>query len=169
MQSVTVAKIGLTAAVVLGGLGFLAYSSTEQAQHYMMVDGLIRDGFERWKDRGLKVHGWVADGTIVRAVVSQEAMQTFVLQKDGKRIRVFANGPMPDTFKDGAEVVATGRLVPARERQDRADQLCACKACQVRADAEQTMVLEASDVSAKCAMHYDGAAVNKTQRPPVFQ
>jgi cytochrome c-type biogenesis protein CcmE len=170
MQNATLAKLGITAMVALGGLGFLAYSSTAQAAHYMMVDELVDRGLDRWTDTELKVHGWVAPGTLVRAVVNQEMQQTFVLEKAGKRIRVFSKGPVPDTFKDGAEVVATGRLAAPGPLQQATEAMCATGAagCPVHAGAEHAWVLEATEISAKCASHY-GADANRTKREPVFQ
>ena len=106
-----------------------------------MVDELDNGGgvgVERWRDSELKVHGWVASGSIVRAVIDQELRQTFVLEKAGRQIHVFSKGPMPDTFKDGAEIIATGRLV----------------------DGEAGWVLDATDISAKCASHYGGVQPN---------
>jgi cytochrome c-type biogenesis protein CcmE len=96
--------------------------------------------------------------------------QTFVLEKAGKRIRVFSKGPVPDTFKDGAEVVATGRLAAPGPLQQATEAMCAAGAagCPVHAGAEQAWVLEATEISAKCATHY-GAKPNQTQREPVFQ
>ena len=40
----TMLKIVLTAAVLLGGAGFLVYSSLDHAQHYEMVDQLLASG-----------------------------------------------------------------------------------------------------------------------------
>jgi len=167
----TAVKVGLTAAVMLGGMAFLVYSSAAEAQHYKMVDELVGAGLESWEGKALKVHGWVATGTIVTSVVSQEMRRTFVLEKAGKRIRVFARGPMPDTFKDGAEVVASGRLVAPGPLQPMVDLMCAgsVAGCPVRTDAEQAWVLDATEVSAKCASHYDGADANRVQRAPQFQ
>ena len=170
MQSATLAKLGITVMVAAGGLGFLAYSSTGQAQHYRMVDDLIGDGLEHWRGSELKVHGWVAAGSILQVVIDQEMRQTFVLEKAGKRIRVFSKGPLPDTFKDGAEVIATGRLAESGPQQPSADAMCAGRAagCPVRADAEQAWVLEATEVSAKCTSHY-GPGSNKMKREPSFR
>jgi hypothetical protein len=39
----------------------------------------------------------------------------------------------------------------------------------VRADAEQAWVLDATDVSAKCASHYNGAAANQVKRDVLFE
>jgi cytochrome c-type biogenesis protein CcmE len=164
MQNATLAKLGITVMVAAGGLGFLAYSSTAQAQHYLMVDELIDGGASRWRESELKVHGWVAAGTIVQVVIDQEMRQTFVLENAGRRIRVFSHGPMPDTFKDGAEVIATGRLADPRPRQPAADAMCAghVAGCPVRADAEQAWILDATDISAKCASYY-GVGANKVK------
>ena len=164
MENGTLAKIALTVAVVLGGGGFLVYSSVGHAQHYKMVDELVVDPLDKWNDKELKVHGYVEAGSIVETVVGQVQHRTFVLQKNGKKIRVFNEGPKPDTFKDQSEVVATGRLVKASDVQALATDMCKNKTspgCPIRADAEQMWVVESSDLMAKCPSKYDGAASNK--------
>jgi cytochrome c-type biogenesis protein CcmE len=168
MKNGTLAKLVLTVAVVAGGAGFLVYSSTSHAQHYEMVDNLLVKGFDTFKDKELKVHGFVETGSIATATVQQETQRTFVLQKGGKKIRVFVTGPVPDTFKDASEVVATGRLVPATNLQSVADQICKNAkderdrgGCPIRTDAEQTMVVEATELMAKCPSKYKGADSNK--------
>jgi cytochrome c-type biogenesis protein CcmE len=166
MDRSTLTKIALTVAVVLGGGGFLVYSSVGHAQHYRMVDELVGDGFDKWQGKELKVHGYVEAGSIVENVVGQVQHRTFVLQKNGKKIRVFSSGPKPDTFKDQSEVVATGRLVKATDLQKLGDDLCkdnktAATACPLRTDAEQTWVVDSSELMAKCPSKYDGATSNK--------
>lgn len=165
MQNRTLAKIGLTAAVAFGGVGFLLYSSSEAAQHYEMVDNLIGQGLDTYKDKSLKVHGFVEAGSIIEAVVDQEMQRTFVLQKSGKKIRVFSKGPTPDTFKDQSEVVASGRLLPAADLQKLADNICAKTknpvGCPIRTDSEQTWVVESTELMAKCPSKYEGATSNK--------
>lgn len=165
MKNQTLTKIALTAAVAVGGGGFLVYSSTSHAQHYEMVDKLLDKGLENFKDKQLKVHGFVEAGSIVEATVNQETRRTFVLQKSGKKIRIFSTGPTPDTFKDQSEVVATGRLLPSADVQKLADEICANTktnvACPIRTDAEQQMVVESTELMAKCPSKYEGANVNK--------
>lgn len=165
MQNRTLAKLGLTAAVAIGGVGFLLYSSSEAAQHYEMVDNLITQGLDGYKDKALKVHGFVEAGSITDAIINQEQKRTFVLQKGGKKIRVFATGPVPDTFKDQSEVVASGRLVKSADVQKLADDICAktklAVACPIRTDAEQAYVVESTELMAKCPSKYDGAPSNK--------
>ena len=167
MKNGTLAKVGLTAAVLIGGGGFLILSSKSHAQHYEMVDHLIAKGFDRYMGKELKVHGFVEAGSIHTATVNQETRRTFVLQKAGKKIRVYVTGPVPDTFKDTSEVVATGRLVEASKLQSVADEICD-KAipeekvgCPVRSDAEQPIVVEATELMAKCPSKYEGANSNK--------
>ncbi len=165
MQNQTLAKVALTAAVIIGGGGFLVYSSVGHAQHYKMVDELVADPLDKWNDKELKVHGYVEAGSIVETVVGQVQHRTFVLQKNRKKIRIINEVPKPDTFKDQSEVVATGRLIKASEVQALATDMCKGKTnvagCPIRTDAEQTWVVESSDLMAKCPSKYDGAASNK--------
>jgi cytochrome c-type biogenesis protein CcmE len=162
----TLTKIALTVLVIFGGGGFLVYSSVSHAQHYMMVNELVKTPLESWNGKELKVHGFVEGGSIVESVVGQVEHRSFVLQKEGKRIRIFSQGPKPDTFKDQSEVVATGRLVKADEMQALATELCkadgkALVGCPIRSDAEQAWVVDATDLMAKCPSKYDGATSNK--------
>ncbi len=155
MQRSTLAKIGLTAAVALAGVGFLVKSSVGQAQHYKMVDELMLTDLGSWNGKEMKVHGWVQAGTIVEKVVNQETLRTFVLQKGGKTIRVFNKGPKPDTFKDQSEVVATGRIVPTASMVDHASKLG------IKIDADMAYVVDSSELMAKCPSKYDGAQGNR--------
>ena len=156
MQNNMIGKIALTIAVALGGAGFLVYSSVGHAQHYKMVDELLTEGnLDKWDGSELKVHGWVEAGSIVEKVVNQEMHRTFILQKDGKRIRVFSTGPKPDTFKDLSEVVATGHLVKSTEMTTLADGMG------VRLESDMPYVVDSSELMAKCPSKYDGAQVNK--------
>ena len=156
MQNSMLAKIALTVAVAVAGVGFLVRSSFDGAQHYKMV-GELPPGSElaEWQGKELKVHGFVQDGTIVEKVVSQETHRTFVLQQSGKKIRVFNLGPKPDTFKDASEVVATGQLVPSETMKALAESLG------VRIEADMPYVLDSTELMAKCPSKYDGATTNR--------
>lgn len=156
MQKSTLAKIGLTAIVALVGVGFFVKSTMGHTTHYKMVDDLMTAGdLEQWKDKEIKVHGWVLAGSIKQEVVNQDTYRTFVLQKGGKKIRVFSNGPVPDTFKDQAEVVATGEIVAAATKADLA------KSLNVTLEADLSHVVVAKELQAKCPSKYEGAASNK--------
>jgi cytochrome c-type biogenesis protein CcmE len=165
MNKNTLSKIVLTGAVAVGGVGFLLKSSVSSAQHYKMVDELMASDLTSWANKELKVHGWVESGSIAEKIVNQETHRTFLLQKAGKKIRVFSSGPAPDTFKDQSEVVATGRLVPAASRKDLAASLG------VSLESDMAYVVDSTELMAKCPSKYDGARVNQQLNPdgPSFQ
>ena len=155
MQNSTLAKIALTAVVAVAGVGFLVKSTLGHAEHYKMVDELMAGDLSQWKGKELKVHGWVLAGSIQEQVVDQKTQRTFVLTKEGKKIRVFSEGPKPDTFKDQSEVIATGHLVPATEKAALAKSLGA------PLEADLAYVVDATKLDAKCPSKYDGARANK--------
>ncbi len=155
MQNSTLAKIALTAAVAVAGVGFFVKSTLGHTTHYKMVDELMAGDLTQWKDKEIKVHGWVLAGSIRQDVVHQETQRTFILQKGGKKIRVFSNGPVPDTFKDQSEVVATGQIVPAASKAALASSL------KVSLESDLAYVVEARELQAKCPSKYEGAQVNK--------
>jgi cytochrome c-type biogenesis protein CcmE len=140
-------KILVTVAIVIGVVGFFTYSSMGQAQHYKMVDDLLKAP-DQWVGKEMKVHGWVEPGSIKERVEGQQMVRTFVLEKSGKKIQVNHVGPKPDTFKDQSEVVATGVV----QRKD------------------GILMVDASELSAKCPSKYEGAQSNKTlAEQPVFK
>jgi cytochrome c-type biogenesis protein CcmE len=155
MQKSTLAKIALTAAVAVAGVGFFVKSTMGHTTHYKMVDDLMAGDLGQWKDKEIKVHGWVLAGSIKQQVVNQETHRTFVLQKGGKKIRVFSAGPVPDTFKDQSEVVATGEIVAAATQSELA------KSLGVILEADLSHVVVARDLQAKCPSKYEGATANK--------
>jgi cytochrome c-type biogenesis protein CcmE len=146
MKKKTLYKVLLTLGVVLFGGGFLFYSSVGNAQHYKMVDDLMKSPAE-WVGREMKVHGWVQPGSIKEQIVDQEMHRTFILQHSGKKIVVTHIGPKPDTFRDQSEVVASGNLV----RQT-----------------DGTYQFAAKELMAKCPSKYEGAQSNKKLKDPVF-
>jgi len=155
MQNSTIAKIALTAAVAVAGVGFFVKTTFSHAQHYRMVDDLLKDDLASWQGKELKVHGWVLSNSIKTQMQGQEMLRTFVLQKDGKKIRIYTTGPVPDTFKDQSEVVATGHIVPATQKQQMATALG------VPIEQDVKYVVDATELQAKCPSKYDGPQSNK--------
>lgn len=155
MQNSTLLKIVLTATVAVGGVLFFVKSGIGSTQTYMMVDELMAGDLARYEGKEMKVHGWVLAGSIKEKVVNQQTIRTFVLQKSGKKIRVFSKGPKPDTFKDQSEVVATGKLFAAATAKEMAAQL------DTQLEPDLAYVVDATDLQAKCPSKYDGAQVNK--------
>lgn len=142
-----ITKVAVTAGVALGG-GAVLLGAASGSSHYRMVDQLVHEGFSQWTDTELELHGKVVAHSIHVQVVRQQTTRSFVLAMNGEAVRVFAKGPVPDTFTDESEIIATGFIVPASSEQATAD------AMGLHADREHPWVLEASNVSAKCASHY---------------
>jgi len=142
-----ITKVAITAAVAVAG-GAVLLGAASGSSHYRMVDQLVHEGFAQWTDKQLELHGKVVPHSIHVQVVRQETTRSFVLAMNGEAMRVFAKGPVPDTFTDESEVIATGYVVPAEAERATAE------AMGLRVDGEHAWVLDASGVSAKCASHY---------------
>jgi cytochrome c-type biogenesis protein CcmE len=62
-----------------------------------------------WHGKRLQLHGFVVDHSILRRPDTLD--YRFQVQSNGKVVPVRYSGVVPDTFKDGAEVVLKGQLV----------------------------------------------------------
>jgi cytochrome c-type biogenesis protein CcmE len=103
-------KIGATVLVL--GLAFagLLYSSlSEGTEFYKHVDEVMADP-GAWQGKRLQLHGFVVDKSILRRPDTLD--YRFQVRSNGKILPVRYTGVVPDTFKDGAEVVLKGRLGP---------------------------------------------------------
>jgi cytochrome c-type biogenesis protein CcmE len=109
------AKILVTLGVVLVAAGYLAFSSlgSDDVAYYEHVHKVTAHP-EKWMDKSMQIHGYAVPGTIKEQVVGQKLERTFEIEYCGKTLPVRHSGSKPDTFKDQAETVVTGRLV----RQD---------------------------------------------------
>ena len=107
IEAVTRWKLAVTIVVLAASVG-VAVRSMHRDTRYFMVEELVEQGLENHVGEQLRIHGYVMSGTIA----GDDNARTFVLQQDGKRLRVHAIGPVPDRFKDQTEVVVTGELVP---------------------------------------------------------
>ena len=103
-------KIAATILIVGGALGYLVKSSlAENLEYYKQVDEVAAN-LSRWTGPRLKMGGHVVKGSIFHKPGTLEYV--FDVTRNGKTIRVFYNGVVPDTFKDDAEVVVAGRMSP---------------------------------------------------------
>jgi len=102
------AKIGATSIVLVAAFGTLLYSTLgESMQYYKYVDEVMAQP-TAWEGKKLQVHGNVVPKSIFRKANSLD--YRFDLQRNGKTIRAYYSGIVPDTFKDDSEVVLTGHL-----------------------------------------------------------
>jgi cytochrome c-type biogenesis protein CcmE len=107
-------KIVATVIVVMGAVGSLLYASTKEgAQYYMHVDEALPK-LPTLQGKRLQIHGHVANGSIEKRKNTLD--YRFVIESRPPRapgtMTASYSGIVPDTFKDGAEVVATGMLAP---------------------------------------------------------
>ena len=103
-------KIAVTAAALVFAFGGLLYSTlSEGTEYYKHVDEVMADP-AAWQGKRLQLHGFVVDDSILRKPNTLE--YRFQVQSNGKVVPVRYTGVVPDTFKDGSEVVLKGRLSP---------------------------------------------------------
>ena len=121
-------KFGLLTALILGALVWLAVGGVKETQTYYKTIPELQKMGNSAEGRRLRVGGDVQTGTIVKASTGI----TFTLHQGTEQLKVVYRGidPLPDTFKDGAQALADGRLGPDG-------------------------VFEASKVQAKCASKYE--------------
>ena len=103
------AKIGLTGVVLATAFGVLLYSSLgESLQYYKYVDEVMVEP-TAWHGKNLQVHGIVVRDSIAQPP-NKPMEWRFDIQRNGKVLRAYYSGIVPDTFKADSEVVLTGRL-----------------------------------------------------------
>ena len=121
-------KFAALITVVVGTMGWLAFSGGKQSQSYYKTVNEVRAMGNKAYGQRLRLEGNVANGSI-QHVGSQTQ---FVLEYQDTKIKVLYTGtdPLPDTLKDGAQALADGRL-------------------------GTDQVFRAGAVQAKCASKYD--------------
>ena len=130
------ARIGITGVVLATAFGVLLYSSLgESLQYYKYVDEVMAEP-AAWHGKNMQVHGIVVPDSIARKPDTLE--WRFDLQRNGKVLRAYYTGIVPDTFKAESEVVLTGRLDDAG--------------------------FHATEMTAKCPSKYDAAPVGPAAR-----
>jgi cytochrome c-type biogenesis protein CcmE len=103
-------KIAITAAVLALAIGGLFYSTlAEGTEYYVHVDEVMNDP-SAWQGKRLQLHGYVVDKSIF--VKPQTLEYRFQIQNKGSVVPATYTGIVPDTFKDGSEVVLKGHLGP---------------------------------------------------------
>ena len=101
-------KIGVTILVLGGAFGGLMYSTlSEGTEYYKHVDEVMANP-SAWHDKRLQLHGFVVADSIGKKPDSLD--YRFKIQNKGAVVPAFYTGVVPDTFKDGSEVVLKGRL-----------------------------------------------------------
>ena len=103
-------RILISAAVVVGALGVLITLTVQQnAAYYLHVDEVMSNP-QQWYGKPLQVHGFVVDGSIKQRPDSLD--YRFNIKNGAAVVNASYTGVVPDTFKDGSEVVLKGKLAP---------------------------------------------------------
>jgi cytochrome c-type biogenesis protein CcmE len=117
-------KIGATVGVVLLALTGLLYTTlAEGTEYYKHVDEVMTDP-SAWHGKRLQLHGYVVDKSIRKKPNTLEYL--FDIQSNGKVVQARYTGVVPDTFKDGSEVVLKGKLGPDGFHVDRNGVMAKC-------------------------------------------
>jgi len=117
-------KIGATVLVLGLAFGGLMYSSlSEGTEFYKHVDEVMANP-GAWQGKRLQLHGFVVEKSILRRPDTLD--YRFQVQSNGKVLPVRYTRVVPDTFKDGAEVVLKGRLGPDGFAVDRDGVMAKC-------------------------------------------
>ena len=102
-------KIGLTCVVLVLAFGGLLYTTlSEGTEYYKHVDEVMANP-SAWYGKNLQLHGFVK-GEPGQNPNTLE--YRFDVQNNGKVIRAYYTGIVPDPFKADSEVVISGRLLP---------------------------------------------------------
>ncbi len=131
-------KFAALIVVVLGSLLYLAVAGgSSTATYYKTISELNQMGGQAYGKR-LRVAGDIESGSIQRVANQVQ----FTLMQENKKLRVAYVGtdPLPDTFRDGSQALADGKLDPDG-------------------------VFRAAKIQAKCASKYEA----KPGAPPVQQ
>src|SRR5437868_2897164 len=104
----TYVKFGAVVVVVIGVLGWLAVGGVNESKTYYKTISELSAMGDQAHTKRVRVGGDVEQGSIVR----NGAEVSFVLHQDAMKLKVVYSGidPLPDTFKDGAQALADGKL-----------------------------------------------------------
>jgi cytochrome c-type biogenesis protein CcmE len=103
-------KFAALVVIILGTLIWLASANIADSQTYYKTIAELNNLPAKAKEKRQRVGGDVEKGSIQRKAEVVE----FSLQQDNMHLRVSYNGtdPLPDTFRDGAQALADGRMGP---------------------------------------------------------
>jgi cytochrome c-type biogenesis protein CcmE len=137
----TYAKFGLLVAAIIGVLVWLAAGGVNDSKTYYKTISELNQMGDRATDKRIRVGGDVESGSIQR--LGKDVHFTLTQQNIKLKVVYSGSDPLPDTFRDGSQALADGRL-------------------------GQDGVFHASKIQAKCASKYEakpgtkpGAAVNR--------
>lgn len=135
-------KFGILIAVIIGTLSWLAVGGVEEAKAYYKTIPEVHAMGNDAMNKRLRVAGDVAPGSIQR--VGKDVH--FTIHQDDQKLNVIYSGndPLPDTFRDGAQALADGRMQPDG-------------------------TFHANRIQAKCASKYEAKPGGKPGAAPTYE
>ena len=129
------AKFAILVVAIVGVLIWLAAGGISETKTYYKTIAELNAMGTHARSQHIRVGGDVEPGSIVRTASGV----TFTLKQDALRLKVVYDGvdPLPDTFKDGSQALADGRL-------------------------GEDGVFRAGKIQAKCASKYEAKPVPRT-------
>jgi len=101
------ARVVLSAAVIIGAACvFMYFTAAKEAEYYKHVDEVMAAPAQ-WYGKSLSLHGFV-DGVPLHRPNSLD--YRFKVKSGAYVVDATYTGLIPDTFKEGSEIVARGRL-----------------------------------------------------------
>jgi cytochrome c-type biogenesis protein CcmE len=99
-------KIAATiAVVVIAFTGLMFATLREDTQYYKRVDEVMSDP-AAWQGKRLQLHGYASAIEKKRNSLDYR----FKVEHNGRVVTAYYKGVVPDTFKEGSEVVLKGKL-----------------------------------------------------------
>jgi cytochrome c-type biogenesis protein CcmE len=122
-------KFGILVVAIIGTLTWLAAGGINETKTYYKTISEVSAMGGGALDKRLRVGGDVEEGSIVR----MGKQVRFVMTQDKLKLKVVYNGsdPLPDTFRDGSQALADGKMLPDG-------------------------TFQANKIQAKCASKYEG-------------
>lgn len=107
--------------VVLALAGMMFTTLRDDAQYYKHVDEVMTNP-DAWRGKQLQLHGFVA-----RIEKKRNSLEyRFNVESNGSVVQARYNGVVPDTFKEGSEVVLKGKLTSDGFHVDRNGVMAKC-------------------------------------------
>jgi cytochrome c-type biogenesis protein CcmE len=103
-------RVLVSTVIIAGALVMVLFSSaTEDAAYYKMVDEVMVSP-EQWYGKPMQLHGHVVNGSMEWRKGTLD--RRFKVKGAEHVVQASYSGVVPDTFKDGSEVVMKGTLGP---------------------------------------------------------
>jgi cytochrome c-type biogenesis protein CcmE len=122
MKREVLVRVGVSAAVLIGAVTTMFFLTMQSgAAYYKHVDEVMVDPAP-WYGKPMQLHGFAEK--IEKARDSFD--YRFVIRNGAHSVQATYTGTVPDTFKDGSEVVLKGRLSADGFRVERDGVLAKC-------------------------------------------